>query len=274
MYPKPIGRCLFAAAFLCLIPTLHSQTSDSSKADELAKKLSNPVASLISVPFQSNFDFGAGPDGDGFKYTLNTQPVIPISVNEDWNLISRTILPYVYQEDIVEDGGHSQTGFSDTVQSFFLSPKKPGPNGAIWGVGPVLLLPTAGNDSLGAEKWGAGPTAVLLYQKGPWTYGTLVNHLWSFAGKDKRSDVNATFIQPFASWGGLGGGQTLTANIESTYDWESEQWTVPLNCVYSKVTQVGNQLVQFSLGARVYLDAPDNGPDWGLRAMVTLLFPK
>jgi len=274
-YLNPTHHCLFAVVFLCLSSAAPAQEeSNTHSADELAKKLSNPVASLVSAPFQSNIDFGAGPDGDGVKYTLNIQPVIPISINEDWNLISRTILPYVYQSDIVNDGGNSQSGFSDTVQSLFFSPKEPGAGGAIWGVGPVIMLPTATNDSLGTEKWGIGPTGVLLYQKGPWTYGTLANHIWSFAGEDDRAEVNATFIQPFVSWGGLGNGQTVAVNIESTYDWNSEQWSVPMNVVYSKLKPIGGQLVQFSVGARTYLETPDNGPEWGLRFIITLLFPK
>jgi len=273
-YSPIVSHRLSAVVFVCLGSMLFAQDEAKPSADELAKKLSNPVASLISVPLQSNMDFGAGPDGDGFKYTLNMQPVVPMSIGEEWNLISRTIIPYVYQNDILDDGGNSQAGFSDTVQSLFFSPKEPTASGAIWGVGPAFLVPTATNDSLGSEKWGAGPTGVLLYQKGPWTYGTLVNHLWSFAGEGDRSDINATFIQPFVSWGGLGSGQTLGFNIESTYDWDNEQWSVPVNVSYSKLGKIGNQLVQYTFGVRSYLEAPDNGPEWGLRIAITLLYPK
>jgi hypothetical protein len=145
------------------LSTQAAPTDDQAAAAELAKKLSNPVAALISVPLQNNFDFGAGPAGDGFQYKLNVQPVIPISLNENWNLISRTILPYVYQENIF--GTSSQSGLSDTVQSLFFSPKAPTSSGWIWAVGPVLLLPTATDDLLGAEKWGAGPTALALKQQ-------------------------------------------------------------------------------------------------------------
>ena len=150
---------------------------------DLAKQLANPVSSLISVPLQNNFDFGIGPDEDGFRYTLNVQPVIPISLTPEWNLISRTILPIIYQDEIFPGSG-DQFGLGDTLQSLFLSPAKPGPGGLIWGVGPVLLLPTGTDDLLGGEKWGAGPTAVALVQHGPWTVGFLGNHVWSFAGDD------------------------------------------------------------------------------------------
>ena len=142
-----------------------------AQAAELAKKLQNPIASLISVPIQNNFDWGAGPDGDGFQYKVNVQPVIPLTLSEDWNLITRTILPIVYQEDIV--GTSSQSGLADTLESFFFSPVQTGQGGWIWGAGPVFLLPTATDDLLGAEKWGAGPTAVVLKQQKGWTYGAL-----------------------------------------------------------------------------------------------------
>ena len=191
---------------------------DDAKANaaELAKTLANPIGALISVPFQNNFDFGGGPTGDGFQYKLNLQPIVPITLNQDWLLISRTILPFVYQENIV--GTSSQSGLADTLQSFFLSPVKPTQGGWIWGAGPALLLPTATDDLLGAEKWGAGPTAVVLKQQKGWTYGALVNHIWSFAGESGRADVNATYLQPFVSYT-TKKAMTFTLNTESTYDW-------------------------------------------------------
>jgi hypothetical protein len=196
-------------------------------AADLAKKLSNPVASLISVPFQFNFDRGYGPTDDGERYVLNIQPVIPISISDDWNLISRTIIPIVHQDDLFPGAG-DQTGLGDIVQSFFFSPKEPTSGGLIWGVGPVFLLPTATDDLLGAEKFGIGPTIVLLKQDSGWTYGILANHIWSVAGDDSRTDVNATFLQPFLSYT-THDAWTFTLNTESTYDWEGEQWSVPIN---------------------------------------------
>ncbi len=246
-------------------------TDAKAAAAELAKKLSNPVAALISVPLQNNFDFGAGPDGDGFQYKLNVQPVIPISLNENWNLISRTIVPIVYQENIF--GTSSQSGLSDTVQSLFFSPKAPTSGGWIWAAGPVLLIPTATDDLLGAEKWGAGPTALALKQQNGWTYGVLANHLWSYAGDSSRAEVNATFIQPFVSFT-TKKQTTYGLNTESTYDWENHQWTVPLNASVSQLVKLGKTPVQFTLGAKYYAEKPANGPEWGLRFAVTFLFPK
>ncbi len=251
--------------------TVTSAQAQESAAD-LAKKLSNPIASLISVPFQANYDSGYGPN-DGDKYTINIQPVIPFTLNEDWNVISRTILPVVWQNDIAGPSGH-QFGLGDTTQSFFFSPKKPTAGGIIWGVGPAFLLPTATDDLLGGEKWGAGPTGVILKQSGPWTYGALANHIWSFAGDDDRSDINATFLQPFVSYT-TKDAWTFTLNTESTYDWESKEWSVPINFNISKLVKVGKQPISLGAGVRYWAESPDNGPDgWGARLVVTFLFPK
>jgi len=251
----------------------HGTVCHGQDAAALAKELSNPVASLISVPFQSNWEQGIGPDGDGSRYTLNIQPVIPISISPDWNLISRTILPVVDQWSIFPGAGE-QFGLSDTVQSLFFSPKEPTAGGLIWGVGPVFLLPTATDDLLGSEQWGAGPTAVGLVQTGPWTIGMLANHIWSFAGPRDRTDINSTFIQPFLSYN-TPTAWTFTLQTESTYDWEGDQWQIPVAALVSKVTKIGDQLVQFQAGPRYYAASTTGGPDgWAFRFNVVLLFPK
>lgn len=237
----------------------------------LAQQLSNPVASLISVPIQYNFDHNIGPAGGGRKHLINVQPVIPISLNESWNLISRTIVPIVAQDDIFPQAGH-QFGLSDTVQSFFFSPKQPN-NGIIWGVGPVALLPTGTDALLTTDKWGAGPTAVALTQKGGWTVGVLANHIWSFAGDERRADVNATFLQPFISYT-TADTWTFALNTELTYDWTSEAWSVPINFNISKLTKFGDQPVSLGAGVRYWAESPDSGPEgWGARATMTFLFP-
>lgn len=246
---------------------------DDEKADvaDLAKTLANPIGALISVPFQNNFDSGGGPAGEGFQYRLNLQPIVPITLDQDWLLISRTILPVVYQEDIVDTS--SQSGLSDTLQSFFLSPVRPTQGGWIWGAGPALLLPTATDDLLGTEKWGAGPTAVVLKQQNGWTYGALANHIWSFAGESDRADVSSTYLQPFVSYT-MKRATTFTLNTESTYDWDNDQWTVPLNLMVQQLVRIGSQPVAFAVGGRYYAEKPAEGPDWGLRLAVIFLFPK
>jgi len=236
---------------------------------DLAQKLANPVADLISVPIQSNYDFGIGP-GDGTRWTTNIQPVMPFSISDDWNVISRTILPVIDQEGVALGGANDAFGLGDTVQSFFFAPKSSDP---IWGIGPAFLIPTATDSVLGSEKWGTGPTAVVLKQDGPWTYGALANHLWSFVGDSGRSDVNATFIQPFASYI-TPSKTTFTVNSEMTYDWTNEQWNVPLNLIVSQLMKIGDHPVQLFAGARYYLDAPNGGPEWGLRCGIVFLFPK
>lgn len=264
-------RNTLVAAAACTSGVASAQ--DAQNADALAKQLSNPVAALISVPFQLNWDTELGPQDEGERISLNVQPVVPISIGPEWNLISRTILPIIDQSDVIAGSG-SQSGLGDTTQSVFFSPKAQTASGWIVGAGPVFLLPTATDDLLGSEKWGAGPTAVALKQTPTGlTYGALVNHIESFAGSDARADVSATFLQPFVSQA-LGQGRTATLNLESTYDWEAGQWTVPLNLSYSKVTKFGSQLVSLSAGARYYLEKPDNGADWGVRVVFTLLFPR
>lgn len=262
-----------AAALALSVASVHAAEGADTDAAELARKLANPIAALVSVPLQYNYDENFGAAGTGSVSKLNIQPVIPASLNEDWNLISRVIVPLVDQDDIPVKG-RGESGLGDIVASFFFSPKAPTEQGWIWGAGPVFLLPTASDEMLGAEKWGLGPTAVALKQSGPWTVGGLANHLWSVGGKQSRADVNATFIQPFLSYI-TATKTTFGISLESTYDWESEEWSVPVNLSVAQLFKVGSQILQVSAGPRYWLDSPANGPEeWGLRLQLTLLYPR
>jgi len=246
-----------------------NQAEDEKVA--LAKKLSNPVASLVSVPFQLNFDQDLGPDESGERWLLNVQPVIPFELNDEWNLISRTIVPIIRLDDVA---GDSTTGMGDITQSLFFSPKAPTADGWIWGVGPAFLIPTGNPEQLTADKWGAGPTAVVLKQEGHWTYGALANHIWSFAGNHDRADVNSTYLQPFLAYT-TPEAITYSLNSESTYDWEDDEWSAPINLFATKVTKIGDQLVSYGGGLRYWVESPDGGPEGlGVRFIFTLLFPK
>jgi hypothetical protein len=248
-------------------PQQQQQPEDTQK---LAKQLANPISSLISLPFQNNFDFGMGPNRDGFRYTLNIQPVIPFSLNKDWNLISRTILPIIGQNKVV--GTSSQFGLGDVLQSLFFSPKKIDP--FIWGVGPAVLIPTGTNQYLGTQKLAIGPTFVILKQMGPWTVGALANHLWSVAGKDSRANVNSTFIQPFLGYT-TKSAWTFTINTETSYDWRADKFSVPIHVVVQKLVRFGKQPVSVGGSLRCWAATFEGGPrNCGFRIIITPLFPK
>ncbi len=183
-------------------------------------------------------------------------------------MIVRTIMPVIYQGE-VQSGAGEHFGLGDFTQSFFFSPSKA--KGFIWGAGPVFLWPT-GNPHLGTQKWAAGPTFVVLRQSGPVTLGVLANHLWSYAGSDRRDPVNATFVQPFATYT-YRDSTTISLNTETSYDWEHRAWTVPINVGISHVYKFGGQRVQLQFGGRAYAVSPD-GPDLGLRFTTAFLFPK
>jgi hypothetical protein len=222
------------------------------------------------MPLQYNIDFGIGP-ADASQQTLKFMPVIPFSLGPEWNLITRTIIPWIDAESPVE-GGEDYSGLGDIQQSFFFTPKEP-VGGWIMGAGPIIQYPSATEDALGSEKWGAGPSFIVLKQESGWTIGMLANQVWSFAGNDDRDNVNVTFLQPFLAKT-TKTYTTLSVNTESIYDWKNSQWTVPINVSLGQMIKVGKLPISLELGYRYYAEKPDGGPDWGLRAFVKFLFPK
>jgi hypothetical protein len=245
-------------------PTLATAQS----ADELAKQTQNPVASLISVPLQGNWDFGLG-ERDAVGTTLNVQPVMPFGVSKSTNLILRVIMPLTSQP---APDGTRFNGMGDILATAFFSPQKTGT--ITWGVGPVFLLPSASSNSLGSEKFGVGPSAVVLTQPGKWTIGALFNHVWSVSGAADRADVNSTYLQPFANYN-LGAGLSVGASIEASANWEADEtWTAPLLFSVSKVTLLGKRPVSFAVAAGPTLANPDGGASWKFRLAATFLFPR
>jgi hypothetical protein len=240
-----------AVALMTVVPS-----GGSAQDSDVQKKLSNPVASLTTVPIQVNYDARIGPLEDGHRITTNVQPVIPFKLDSQWSLVVRTILPIISQDNIFPNAG-DQFGLGDTLQSFFLVPQTVG--GFTWGAGPAVLWRTGTDRLLTGGKWAAGPTAVALQQTGPWTIGVLTNHVWSFAGDDDRADVSSTFIQPFIAYA-ASGGWTYTLNTESSYDWIAEQWSVPVNFQITKLTKLGDQPISIGGGVKYWAESPDSGP--------------
>lgn len=264
-------RNIPAAALIAAMAMTSPALAQEEDASALAKDLTNPVAALISVPFQYNYNSGLGPNGDGSRTVVNFQPVVPFSLGENWNLISRTIIPLTHQSDVVP--GRTQSGVGDVLQSLFLSPKNPTEGGLTWGLGPVFLLPTA-SDDLGADQFAAGVTGVVLKQTGPWTLGLLSNHLWDVGGGSDPTDISTSFVQPFLSYT-TPDAVSVTLNTEATYDWVRNEGSVPINLVATKVVKLGPNLVNIGGGLRYWADSTENGPDgWGARAIVVFLFPR
>jgi hypothetical protein len=263
---RAFGAVLVAVLFAASAPaTVQAEQSE----DQLRSAVQNPLADLISVPFQNNTDFGIG-DHDRTKNTLNIQPVYPVGLGS-WLLVNRVILPVVYQPDLADDSG-GEWGLGDTTWSFFFAPPS---KGVTWGFGPVALIPTSTKDETGAGEWGLGATAVALWQSPKWTVGALATNVWSI-NADEGNDVNLFTLQYFINRN-LANAWYLTVAPINTANWEApegEEWTVPLGGGVGKIFRIGRLPVNGLAAAYYNVEKPEGAADWQLRLQLSLLFPK
>jgi hypothetical protein len=267
---RRLRRAALTAALLAALPAARAELSE----EELAKLAQNPVGNLISVPFQDNVNLNTGPL-KGTQNILNIQPVIPISVNDEWNVITRTIIP-VISNPAFAPGEERVNGVGDIQLTAFLSPAAPG--AWIWGAGAIAQLPTNSNATLGNKNWGLGPSVVVLHlEKGePWVYGVLVNNIWSLSSDKQGGGFNNGLIQPFVNYNFASGLYLTTAPI-LTVNWKADsgqQWTVPLGGGIGKIFHFGKLPVNTQLSAYYNVARPDFAANWQIRAQMQFMFPK
>lgn len=272
---QPWRALAVVALVVILAPAARAeqQAAPASESADLAMQLSNPLASLVSVPFQFNWEQDVGPS-ELTRFVLNVQPVMPFTMNQDWNLITRVIAPLVSQPPLV-DGGAATFGIADITTSFFFSPSRS--KRLTLGAGPVLILPSTSEPTLGSGKWSIGPTIVALKQTGPWTFGALWNQVWSFSGDSSRADVNQMFLQPFLAYQATHT-VTLTVQSEMTANWDAaaddDKWTVPINVLVGKLATFGPFPASYQFGVGAFPAHPEVGPSWKLRAAIVILLPR
>ena len=269
-----IDRTRIAGAMLAATLAAAAPAQAEMSNEDLAKLAQNPVGKMISLPFQNNTNLNYGAE-KGTQNSLNIEPVIPISVNQDWNLITRTVFPVVRMPALAPDVG-STSGIGDTVFTTFLSPAKPGH--WIWGAGPVFQLPTHSPQELANKNWGMGPSVVVLHldHGDPWVYGALVNNIWSLTSDKQGGSYNNGLVQPFVNYN-FPDGLYLTSSPIWTVNWKAnsgQQWTLPLGGGVGKIFHIGKQPVNTSIGAYYNVLRPDFGPNWQIRAQVQLMFPE
>jgi len=260
---------------IAILALLFSAGARAADAD-LARAAQNPIADMISLPFQNNTNFNVGPLEET-QNILNIQPVYPVNLNEEWNLITRTIVPLISQPAFTPSQDR-ENGLGDIQFSAFFSPKKPTAGGVIWGVGAIAQLDTASDDRLGQGVWGLGPTAVALTSKGAWVIGGLVNNVWSVSEDSGRQEVNQFLFQPFINYNFPDvPGRYLSFAPIITANWEADsgnRWTVPLGLGVGQIFRIGKQPVNGLVAAYYNVEKPDYGADWQLRVQLQFLFPK
>jgi hypothetical protein len=269
-------RCaVWVGAAISTTFAIQATAATEAETHALAKASQNPVASLISVPFENNFNGEYGSDNSK-QNVLNVKPVIPVQIGENWNLINRTIIPFVSQPG-TPGGPNRQNGLGDTTYQAFISPSKPGK--WIWGVGPQVQIPTHTDELLGNEHWGGGLAAVVLTMPGKWVVGGLLTHMVDVAssGNDgSESDISLTVIQPIMNYN-FGGGWYVTSVPLITANWEADnddEWTIPLGGGVGRVFHWGKQPVKLQMAYYYNVEKPDSGAQWNMQVTFTMLFPK
>lgn len=260
--------CRLACSVVAVLgATLVAHADDST--DALRAAAQNPVANMISVPLQNNTNFNYGPY-DGTQNVLNFQPVIPFEINDDWNLVTRWVTPIIWQPQLSPSNG-AEFGLGNATPSFFLSPNSKSTK-FVWGVGPILWLPTATDTTLGNNKWGAGPTAVALTMQGPWVAGVLASNVWAGTGSGK---VNQLTVQPFVNYN-LPDGWYLTSSPIMTANWlaeDGDKWTVPLGGGFGRLFKVGDQPFNASLQGFYNVARPSDVGAVQVRFQIQAMFP-
>jgi hypothetical protein len=260
-----------SSTFVCLasllIGVLPALAEDD--ADELARKVSNPASFMISVPVHADFDFGRWSDGHKFAHSFDVEPVIPFAISPDWNIISHTDIGSAYNGPSGTEAGRFAIG--DITENLSFTPSHHGP--LIWAFGPQFSLPTATRDEFGSGKLSMGPSGLLLLQTKTMSIGASGSHMWSIAGDGDRPRVSLSELQPFVAWH-IGQGRTISANLDFTYDWTADEYALPVSLSFSKIVKLGAQTVSLSLGTKYRIDRQDDGPQWGIKAGVTFLFPQ
>ena len=247
----------------------NKRQGDENDTADLAKRLRNPVSPLARILMENDLAFGLSADREGYRYTMNLEPLIPFALNSDWNLISRTRMQVIQQDGVV--ASTMQTGFGDILQSFFLSPNSTEP--VFWGAGTTLLIPTATDTKLGTGKFGLGPAVVVGKQTRGWTVGALARHIWSVAGHSDRADVRSTYIQPFVAYT-TRSAWTYSFDTEFTHDWVGKEWSAPMHVEISKVVKIGRHPISIGGALTCWAATFTGGPQaCGVRFNVTPLFP-
>lgn len=270
---RGLGLALGVCAYMWLIAAATQSVAQSppgDSTDAVVHAAQNPVASVISVPFQNNTYFNLGPYHRSADVLL-VQPVIPFKLNDDWNLITRWITPVVIDRPRISPSEGQEFGLGNLEPQFYLSPAHPGK--IIWGVGPQVVVPTATDKTFGVRRWGGGPAAVALTIQGPWVGGLLANNAWT--GRENGRRFNEMTLNPFVNYN-LPHGWYLASSPVITADWEAEssnRWTVPVGGGFGRVFKIGEQRVNARIQGLYNVVRPDYAPDWQLQVQVQFLFP-